>query len=78
MILAAIERHEDPALCCRGCQQTLVWRAGQLLITRKRHVVTGIPENRPDGIGNILVELDRSHSYAAGMGTIVSRASSAA
>jgi hypothetical protein len=40
--------------------------------------VAGLPENRSHGIGYILIELDRGHAYAAGTGTIVSRASSAA
>jgi hypothetical protein len=40
--------------------------------------VAGLPENRRHRIRNILIELDRGHDYAAGIGTIVSRASSAA
>jgi hypothetical protein len=75
---AAIERYERPALRRGDGQQTFIGRAGELLVTGERNVVARISENRPDGIRDVLVELHRGHSYAAGIGTIVSRASSAA
>jgi hypothetical protein len=56
----------------------VIRNAGQLLITSNRDIVAGFPENCPDGVRNVLIELDRGHSYAAGIGTIVSRAKSAA
>ena len=46
--------------------------------TGQGHVVASLPENCSHRVWNILVELDRGHGYAAGMGTMVSRARSAA
>jgi hypothetical protein len=56
----------------------IVGSADEVLFTSKCDIVTGLPERRPDGVGNVLVEFDRGHAYAAGIGTMVSRASSAA
>lgn len=75
---AAIERHQNAAFTRSDRQQLIVGDAAQSLLAGQSHVVAGLPKNRSYGIRNILIELDRRHSYAAGMGTIVSRARSAA
>lgn len=75
---AAIERNQRTAFAGRCCEQLIIGNTGQLLVTSERHVVAGLPENRPDRVRNVLIEFDRRHDYAAGTGTIVSRASSAA
>ena len=74
----AIERNQCTAFAGRCREQLIVGDTGQLLVTSERHVVAGLPENRPDRVRNVLIEFDRRHDYAAGIGTIVSRASSAA
>ena len=73
-----IERNQDTAFTRRCSEQPVVWNTGELLITSKRHVVARLPQNRPHRVGNVLIEFDRRHHYAAGIGTIVSRARSAA
>jgi len=75
---AAIERYQYALFACRRRQHLVVGNTSQLLVASERHVVAGLPENRPNRVRNILIELDRRHDYAAGIGTIVSRASSAA
>jgi len=75
---AAIERHQYTAFACRRRKHLVVGNTGKVLVASERHVVAGLPENRPNRVRNILIELDRRHDYAAGIGTIVSRASSAA
>ncbi len=74
----AIERHQDTPLAGGRCKQLVVGGTCELLITGEGDVVPGFSKNHPDRVGNVLIELDRWHDYAAGMGTIVSRASSAA
>lgn len=73
-----IERYEDAALASGDREDSMIGNTNQLFVTSECHVVAGLPENRSHGIGYILIELDRGHAYAAGTGTIVSRASSAA
>jgi len=75
---AAVERNKRAPFRDCGFEQALVRNASQLLIASEHHVVTGVSQNRSYRIWNVLVELDRSHAYAAGKGTIVSRARSAA
>lgn len=74
----AVERYQGATFGRRCREQPFVRHADQLLIASERHVMTRLAENRPDGIGKVLVQLERGHDYAAGTGTIVSRASSAA
>lgn len=75
---ATIERNQDAAFTGRGDEQLVIRNTGQLLITRQGHVVACLTKSRPHRVGNVLIELDRWHDYAAGIGTIVSRARSAA
>lgn len=74
----AIKRDEDAALAGRYPQQCLVWSTDQALFAGEHDIVTGLAENRSQRVWNVLIELDRGHIYAAGIGTMVSRASSAA
>ena len=74
----AIERNEYAVFACRHRSKSIVGSADELLIPSECYVVAGLAERRPNGVGNVLIELDRGHSYAAGIGTMVSRASSAA
>jgi len=75
---STVERHQHTAFGSGHREQPVIRNASQLLITSNRGIVASVPENRPDGVRYVLIELDRWHSYAAGMGTIVSRAKSAA
>jgi hypothetical protein len=75
---STVERHQHTAFGRGHSEQPIVRNAGQLLITGNRDIVAGFPQKRPDGVRYVLIELDRGHSYAAGIGTIVSRARSAA
>ena len=75
---AAIERDQNPAFARRDSEQSIVGSAHELLFTSECDIMSGLPEHRPDRVGDVLIELDRRHVYAAGIGTMVSRASSAA
>ena len=75
---ATIERDQHAAFARRDSEQSIIGNANELLFTSKCHVVARLPEHRPDRVGDVLIELDRRHVYAAGIGTMVSRASSAA
>ena len=75
---STIERNQHTAFVGRRGEDAVIGNAVKLLIPRERHIVTGLAENCPNRIRNILIELDRRHDYAAGIGTMVSRASSAA
>jgi hypothetical protein len=75
---SAIERNQRPAFtgCCS--EQPIVRNARELLVPSKDYVVARGPKNGSDRIGNVLIELHSRHDYAAGIGTIASRARSAA
>ena len=75
---AAIERDENAPFARRHREKSIVGNTDELLFTSKRDIVASLPEHRPNQVGDVLIELDRGHVYAAGIGTIVSRASSAA
>ena len=75
---AAIERHQHAAFACRDREEPIIGNTGQLFVTSKCHIMASLTESRPNRVGNVLIELDRRHDYAAGIGTMVSRASSAA
>ena len=75
---STIEGNEDTAFGGGDGEQPIIRNARQLLVTSKHYVVASFPENRPDRVRNVLIELNRWHGYAAGIGTIVSRAKSAA
>ena len=75
---ATIDRHERTAFRSCGAEEPIIRNTRQMFVTSECHIVAGLPENRPDRVRDVLIELDRRHRYAAGIGTIVSRASSAA
>ena len=73
-----IEGNQHTAFTRRCTEQPVIRNTGQLFVTSKGDVVAGLPENCAHRVGNVLIEFDRRHDYAAGIGTIVSRARSAA
>ncbi len=74
----AIERDEYSVLSAGDRQNPIVVRAGELLVAGERGVVAVLAENDAHRVWNVLVQLDARHGYAAEIGTIRSRASSAA
>lgn len=75
---AAVEGHQHAAFARRNRKHSFIGDTRQLLVPSKRHIVTTLAENHPNRVRNILVELDGGYGYAAGIGTMVSRARSAA
>jgi hypothetical protein len=75
---STIKGHQHTPFGSGHREQPVIGNASQSLITSRHGIVASVPENRPDGVRYVLIELDRWHRYAAGMGTIVSRAKSAA
>ena len=73
----AVQADQDAGLMRGHRQKPIVGSAGQLLIARQRHIMTGGTKNGRDTVRHILVELDRGHGYAD-TGTMVSRERSAA
>ena len=73
----AIKRHEGTAFRSSDSQESLIRCAGQLLVPRKGDVVASSSKKIGDAVGDIFVELRRSHDQAV-TGTMLSRASSAA
>ena len=75
---AAIERDQNAAFACCHREKSIVGSAHELFVASKCDIVAGLAERCPNGVRYVLVEFDRGHAYAAGIGTMVSRASSAA
>lgn len=75
---ATIKRHQHAAFTGRCDEELVIRRISQFFIVRQGHVVARLPKDRPHRVGNVFIALDRWHDYAAGIGTIVSRARSAA
>jgi hypothetical protein len=75
---SSIERDQHAAFAACDSQHVFVGSTGQLLVASESHVVPRVAENRAQRVWDILIELQERHAYAAGKGTIVSRASSAA
>ena len=75
---STIERDQHAAFGHGHSEQPIIRSTCQLLVPSNHYIVTSIPKNRPNRVRNILIKFDRWHSYAAGIGTIVSRAKSAA
>ena len=57
----AIERNERTAFACSDREDTVIGNTGQVFVTRQCHIVAGLPENGPNRVGNVLIELDRGH-----------------
>ena len=57
----AIERNQRAAFGCCDREDMVIGNTGQLLVTRQCHIVASLPENRPNRVGNVLIELDRRH-----------------
>lgn len=73
----AVKGHEGAIFGCGDGQQPLIVRARQLLIPREGDIMAGCSKESRDAVGDILVELHRSHDQAV-TGTMLSRARSAA
>jgi len=73
-----IKRDEDTVFSVGHRQNPIVIDSSEPLVAGQCGVVTVLAKNDADGVGNVLVQLDARHGYAAGIGTIRSRASSAA
>jgi len=56
---AAVEGHEYT--CFVGCctENLMVRSARESFLPRKLHVVTGLSQSCPNGVGHVLVQLDR-------------------
>jgi hypothetical protein len=72
-----VQGQEGAALADRVFGDLLVGTSRQVLLTSGPYVVTTAAKDDSDQVGNVLVQLDQSHSQAE-MGTIRSRARSAA
>ncbi len=74
----AVQRDQHARFSAGGCEQSSVGHPCELFVTGQRHVVASLTKDGTDGVGDVLVKLERSHRYLAGTGTMRSRANSAA
>lgn len=72
-----VERDQGTTLGQSLRGDPFVARSGQPFVPRRRDIVAGLAQDGPDQVGNVLIQLDGRHGYA-GIGTIRSRANSAA
>jgi hypothetical protein len=58
---SSVERDEDAALLGGDMQQHVVGRAGEMLVTGERDIVSTVAEDCGNAVGDVLVQLDGGH-----------------